>query len=77
MKTLDLIFRAANGGTHHLKLADVQTELEADKVQEVMQQISAAGIFVDKNGVALYAQPISAVYIETQEDMLFTEEAGK
>ena len=77
MKTLDLIFRAANGGTHHLKLADVQTELEADKVQAVMQQISVAGIFVNREGGALYAQPVSAVYIETQEDLLFKEEAGK
>lgn len=74
MKTLDLVFRAAGGSTRHLKLADVQSDLDAETVKGIMQQISAAEMFVDKDGIAMYATPISAVYIDTQEHVLFTEE---
>lgn len=74
MKKLTLGFRSATKNTaHRLQLNYVTAELEADAVKQCMEQISALGIFNDKDGEAAYATPVSASYVNTEEKVLFTE----
>ncbi|SFV41390.1 DUF2922 domain-containing protein [Ligilactobacillus acidipiscis] len=74
MKSIDLVFRSnINGGLRHLKLTDVKSDLDAQTVKNMMQQIIDAKIFVDKNAELLYAKPVSAVYIDEQDHVLFEE----
>ncbi|KRN82618.1 DUF2922 domain-containing protein [Ligilactobacillus acidipiscis] len=74
MKNIDLVFRSnINGGLRHLKLTDVKSDLDAQTVKNMMQQIIDAKIFVDKNAELLYAKPVSAVYIDEQDHVLFEE----
>lgn len=74
MKSIDLEFRSdINGGLRHLKLANVKSDLDAETVKSIMQQIIDSRIFVDKNAELLYAKPVSAVYIDEQDHVLFEE----
>lgn len=74
MKSIDLVFRSdINGGLRHLKLADVKSDLNAQAVKAIMQQIIDSKIFVDKNAQLLYAKAVSAVYVDEQEHVLFEE----
>ena len=74
MKKLNLGFRSATKNTvHHLQLNYVKTELDAEALKKYMMQISTLRIFSDKNGEAVFATPVSASYVETEEKVVFAE----
>lgn len=53
MKTLELSFKGSDMRVKHLRLKYVNTELTADDVTAVMNQMAKAKLFV-KDGVNLY-----------------------
>lgn len=74
MKKLDLGFRSSTRQTtHHLQLSYVQKELSPEEVRKYMEQISTLGVFSDKYGDLIYATPVSASYIDTEEKVLFDD----
>lgn len=74
MKKLDLGFRSSTRRTiHHLQLSYVQKELSPEEVRKYMEQISTLGVFSDKYGDLIYATPVSASYIDTEEKVLFDD----
>ena len=74
MKSIDLVFRSnINGGLRHLKLSDVKSDLDAETVKEIMQQIIDSKMFADSNAELLYSKAVSAVYIDEQDHVLFEE----
>lgn len=78
MKKLDLGFRSATKNTtHHLQLKYVKDELDVDVIKEAMNQIAELGIFSNKNGEAIYAKPVSASYVDTTEEVLFSEDMNE
>lgn len=72
MKKLDLGFRSATKHTtHHLRISYVKDELKAENIKKYMDEIAALGIFADQNGELIYATPVSASYIDTDERVVF------
>lgn len=74
MKKLNLGFRSATKNTvHRLQLSYVKTDLDAETLKKCMAQIAALGIFSDKTGESVFATPISASYVDTEEKVVFAE----
>lgn len=69
MKTLELSFKGSDMRVKHLRLKYVNTELTADDVMAVMNQMAKAKLFV-KDGVNLYADPLRADMVETTKTTL-------
>ncbi|KIS03505.1 DUF2922 domain-containing protein [Paucilactobacillus wasatchensis] len=64
MKSLNLLFKGNLGKTHTLKLAYANDNLDAKTVKATMDKLAELDLFVS-NGEKIYAQPVSAKYIET------------
>lgn len=74
MKLLNMEFYSANKqSTHRLQVKAVNNELDADSIRKAMDQIAGLGIFADKTGDLVYAKPVSASYIDTNEKVVFDE----
>lgn len=73
MKTLKMTFRSGSHSTRSIQLKYVAEELTPDTVKKAMQDIIALQLFASK-GVQLYADPVKAEYVDTNEKTLFTEE---
>lgn len=69
MKTLELSFKGSDMRVKHLRLKYVNTELTADDVTAVMNQMAKAKLFV-KDGVNLYADLLRADVVETTKTTL-------
>ncbi|MBO0481457.1 DUF2922 domain-containing protein [Candidatus Enterococcus courvalinii] len=70
MKKLQLIFSDSEGKNQRINPVIASNSLTAGEVQEMMRRLSELNLSV-KEGVTLYAQPLSAKYIETIETILF------
>lgn len=64
MKSLELSFKGSDLRIKHLRLKYVNTDLTAEDVTSLMNQMAAAKLF-NKDGVDLYATPVRADIIET------------
>lgn len=73
MKKLHLTFFNSEGKKHKMIPRIANENLDATKIQQVMEEISGAALFV-KNGVTLFVAPASAKYVETIETELFDTE---
>lgn len=74
MKKLDLGFRSSTKHTtHHLQVKYVKEELDAKEIRKAMESIAELGIFADKKGDLIYATPVSASYVDTNEEVVFDD----
>ena len=71
-KTLRLNFQNGQGRTKSLTLANALDNLEADKIKEAMKKIADSNVF-EKDGVTIYATPVSANYIERTVTPVFDD----
>ena len=71
-KTLRLSFRRSEGKSTSMILANAADNLPADKVKDAMKKISGANVF-EKDGVAIYAEPTAANYIERTVTPVFDD----
>lgn len=71
MKSLNLTFKGSLGKSHTLKLAYANDNLDPATIKKAMQQLSDLDLFV-ANDEKIYAQPVSAKYVETTVTPVFT-----
>lgn len=71
-KTLKLSFHNAKGKSTAITLANAIDNLAPDRVKEAMKKISDAAVF-ERDGVAVYAEPVSANYIERTVTPVFDD----
>lgn len=71
MKSLNLTFKGSLGKAHTLKLGYANDNLDAKTVKNTMDQLAALDLFV-ANGEKIYAQPVSAKYVETTTTPVYT-----
>ncbi len=74
VRALNLGFKAADGKHHTLKLNNVSTNLDEGKLREAMNKLVELDIFQDKFGTKLYAEAVSAKYVDTETQTVFTVE---
>lgn len=71
-KTLKLAFQNGKGKSTSLTLANALDNLEEDKIKDAMSKIANANVF-EKDGVTVYATPVSAAYIERTVTPVFDD----
>ena len=76
VRALNLGFKAADGKHHTiiLKLNNVSTNLDEGKLREAMNKLVELDMFQDKFGTKLYAEAVSAKYVDTETQTVFTVE---
>lgn len=76
MKSLNLTFKSSLGKTHVLKLNYADQSLQESVVRGAMENIANLHIFV-KGDEELYVTPVSAKYLSTTSEPIFTTKKEK
>lgn len=73
MKSLNLTYKGSLGKTHLLKLNYVKDGLTKEQIAQQMEALSNSQLFT-KDGEQLYAQPVSAKYVTTTEEVILNKD---
>jgi hypothetical protein len=72
MKLLDMEFTNEAGKAQHLKIKYVKQDLDEATVKQAMSKLSDAKVF-QKEGEAMYVNPVKAQYVETIHTPIFED----
>lgn len=75
MKTLELTFKGSLGKKHVFKVHDAKENLNKETVQVAMQSLAGLKLFKDADEF-IYATPLAAKYVDTNETVIFDDEAA-
>lgn len=70
---LKMKFRDNKGGFQYMSIAHPKPNLDAKKVRQAMELVSASNMFV-KDDLQMYVTPVAAYYISTTKEPLFADD---